>query len=65
MTYDHEKTICDICGISKKEAEKHPVDMGINHPTFRYSTAFYLSDDGTVRCAWCHRENQLRILLKE
>lgn len=60
--YNFEKDVCDRCGTTKEEAEKHPVDTGINNYPFRYSTRFYLSTDGTVKCARCHKEEGLENL---
>lgn len=60
--YNYEKDICDRCGIDKEEAKKHPVSTGIDHPEYRYSTSFSLSTDGTVKCAKCHREEELEKL---
>lgn len=60
--YDTEKDTCDRCGITKAEARKHPVDTGINHPEYRYSTSFSLGSRGQVHCARCHREIELESL---
>ncbi len=62
MAYNFDKNTCDKCGIDKDEAKKHPVDTGINHPEYRYSTSFYLSINGGVLCAKCHREEELKSL---
>jgi len=64
MSYNFDKDICDRCGISKKEAEKYPIDTGINHPFYRYSTSFYLDTNGGVLCAKCHKETELESLFK-
>ena len=62
--YNFEKDVCDRCGITKEEAKKYPVDTGIDQYPFRYSTRFYLSTDGTVKCAKCHKEEGLESLFK-
>lgn len=62
--YNLDKDVCDRCGITQKEAEKHPVATGINHPQYKYSTSFYLGTDGSVLCARCHKEKELEDLFK-
>lgn len=62
--YNFDKDTCDRCGMTKEEAKNHPVDMGIECYPFRYSTRFYLSIDGGVLCAGCHKETELEKLFK-
>lgn len=59
---DFLQDVCDRCGITKEEAKKHPVDTGINHYAYRYSTSFSLGDQGQVHCAACHKEMALENL---
>lgn len=61
--YNFEKDTCDDCGITKEEAKKYPVNTGINHPDYRTTTSFSLSNNGGVWCARCHRERELRLLM--
>ena len=60
MAYNFDKDVCNRCGISKKEAKKFPVNTGIDHPFYRYSTSFYLSMNGDVLCAKCNKEMELK-----
>jgi hypothetical protein len=60
--YDFDKDTCDRCGISKVEAKKHPVETGVNHPEYRFSTSFSLGSRGQVHCAKCNREMELESL---
>lgn len=62
--YDYKKDVCDRCHTTKEEALKHPVDVGINHWLYRYSTSFYLNTDGGALCAKCHKEKGLEDLFK-
>lgn len=62
--YNFDKDTCDRCGITKEEAKKHPVATGIDHPEYKTTTSFYLSYDGGVLCARCHRESELESLFK-
>jgi uncharacterized protein with PIN domain len=64
MAYNFDKNTCDRCGTTKEEAKKHPVDTGINHPEYRYSTSFKLGFNGEVHCAKCHKELTLENLFK-
>lgn len=62
MSYNFDKNTCDRCGITKEEARKHPVDTGINHYLYRYTTSFSLGHNGEVWCARCHKEIELERL---
>lgn len=62
MAYNFDKNICDRCGITEEEAKKYPVDTGINHYNYRYSTSFYLGINNEVLCAKCHKEKELEDL---
>ena len=63
MSYNYDKKNCDRCGISKEKRKTLPAfDTGINHPTYRYSTSFYLGFDGDVMCPECHKETELEKL---
>lgn len=62
MAYDFDKNTCDRCGITKEEAKKHPVDTGIDHPFYRYTTSFSLGHNGEAWCARCARERALEQL---
>lgn len=64
MAYNNNKDTCDRCGITKETAKKFPVDTGINHYQYRYSTSFYLSFTGGVLCAKCHKESELESLFR-
>jgi hypothetical protein len=64
MPYNKEKDTCDRCGITKEAAKNHPVKTGINHPDYATTTSFYLSWDGGVTCARCHRELEIRKIFK-
>ena len=64
MAYNFTKNTCDRCGITKKEAEKYPVDTGINNFLYRYSTSFKLGFNGEVHCARCAKEIGLEQLFK-
>lgn len=66
MAYNWEKQTCDDCGISKEEAKKRPpTPTGIKHPVYSHSTSFRLGLNGDVRCAACHRENELKQLFAQ
>lgn len=58
--YNFDKNTCDKCGITKEEAKKFPVATGINHPEYRTTTSFSLSQDGGVLCARCNREAEIK-----
>lgn len=62
--YNKKKDTCDICGITKEKAKKHPIKTGIDHPDYAYTTSFSLSYDGGVYCAKCNRERELEKLFK-
>jgi hypothetical protein len=63
MAYNHDKDTCDDCGITKTEAKKRPpVATGIDHPQYAFTRSFSLGHDGSVRCANCHREHELKSL---
>ena len=62
MAYNFKKNTCDKCGIDKEEAKKYPIDTGINHPQYRYSTSFHLGLNGSVLCAKCNREEEIRLV---
>lgn len=63
MAYNFKKKTCDKCGITQAAANKKPpLDTGIDHPLYRYTTSHRLGADGSVLCAWCHREKELEDL---
>jgi hypothetical protein len=64
MAYNFTKNTCDRCGITKEKAMNHPVDTGINHPQYRYSTSFKLGFNGEVHCARCSKEIGLEQLFR-
>lgn len=66
MPYNYDKDTCDRCNITQEEFDKKYKHTGLlTYSEMCNLTSFRLGYDGSVLCANCHREKELKELFEK